>query len=128
DVTSATTALEDPEKAAPTPAMVSAMQAADMFICTGLDMEDTWLEAVLDKASSNPKVGEGQPGHFHAAEVVKVLKDEMPVLQHDESKPHTHLHHAGNGHIQGDPHNVVRVAGLLAKRLIQIDPDGKDYY
>src|SRR5262249_21929237 len=128
EATSPTTALDDPEQGNPPAAMASAMQAADMFVCTGLDMEETWLESVLDKASSNAKVAEGQPGHFHAAEVVKVLKDEMPLLQHDESKPHTHLHHGGNGHIEGDPHNVVRVAGALAKRLIQIDQDGKDYY
>jgi len=30
--------------------------------------------------------------------------------------------------MEGDPRNVVKVAAQLAKRLIQLDPDGKDYY
>jgi zinc/manganese transport system substrate-binding protein len=123
DVTLATTAAEDPEKAAPTPGMISNMQAADLMVCTGLDLEAAWLPAVLERAN-NPKVADGQPGQFYASQFVQLQKDDIGAFH----TTHTHFHHDGNGHIEGDPHNLVKVAAQLAKRLIQIDPDGKDYY
>jgi zinc/manganese transport system substrate-binding protein len=123
DVHLATTALEDPEKLPPTPGMFTSMGAADLFVCTGLDLEGSWLPAVLERAN-NPKVANGQPGQFYASQFVPILKDDIGAFH----TTHTHLHHGGNGHIESDPHNIIKVAAQLAKRLIQLDPDGKAYY
>src|SRR5258708_31811085 len=123
DVDLATTALEDPEKLPPTPGMFRSMGAADLFVCPGLDLEGSWLPAVLERAN-NPKVANGQPGQFYASQFVPILKDDIGAFH----TTHTHVHHGGNGHIESDPHNIIKVAAQLAKRLIQIDPDGKHYY
>lgn len=123
DIKLATTALQDPEKTPATPGMISNMQAADLMVCTGLDLEGSWLPPVLERAN-NPKVANGQPGQFYASQFVPILKDDIGQFH----TTHKHLHFDGNGHIEGDPHNVIKVAAQLAKRLIQIDPDGKDYY
>ena len=123
DVTLASKATEDPEKLSPTPGMITAMDAADMFVCTGVDLEATWLPEVL-KRTTNPKVADGKPGQFYAVQFVPLQKDDIGAFH----TTHTHVHHSGNGHIEGDPRNIVKVAAQLAKRLIQLDPDGKDYY
>jgi zinc/manganese transport system substrate-binding protein len=38
------------------------------------------------------------------------------------------IHPYGNPHIQLDPRNIARVAAALGPRLMEIDPDGRDYY
>lgn len=123
EVTLATSALDNPEKMTPTPGMISALQAADLLLYTGGGLEDSWLPGTLERAD-NQKLAEGQPGRFAASEFVKLVKDETPLPGH----PHTHFHNNGNPHIQGDPRNVQLIAGQLAKRLIDLDPEGKAYY
>jgi zinc/manganese transport system substrate-binding protein len=132
DVHLATNASENPETLPPTPGMITAMDAADMFVCTGVDLEGTWLPEVL-KRTNNPKVADSKestppvstlPGQFYAAQFVQLQKDDIGQFH----TTHHHVHWMGNGHIEGDPRNIVKVAAQLAKRLIQIDPDGKDYY
>jgi zinc/manganese transport system substrate-binding protein len=128
EVALATSALDNPEKMTPTPGMISALQTADLMVCTGAGLEDTWLPAMLDKAG-NAKVAEGQPGHFMASEFVQLANDEVAgEHEHDASAAHGHMHEAGNPHLHGDPGNVRSVAAQLAKRLIEIDPDGKEAY
>jgi zinc/manganese transport system substrate-binding protein len=129
EITLATSALDNPEKMTPTPGMISALQGADMIVCTGAGLEDSWLPAMLDKAG-NAKVGEGQPGHFMASEFVQLIEDDAAGEHehHGPAAPHKHMHESGNPHLHGNPTNVRSVAAQLAKRLIEIDPDGKDQY
>lgn len=129
EITQATSALDDPEKAAPTPEALSALESADLIVCTGAGLEDSWLPAAIEEAG-NQKIAEGQPGHFLAGGSVKIQQDAAEIAAHHEGGAAAHggTHVNGNPHIQGDPRNVERVAGQLAKRLIAIDPDGKDFY
>jgi len=129
EVTLATSALDNPEKMAPTPGMISALQGADLLLCTGAGLEDSWLPAMLDKAG-NAKVAEGQPGYFMAGEFVQLIGDEVAGghEHHGPAAPHSHMHGDGNPHLHGNPANVRSVAAQLAKRLIEIDPDGKEQY
>jgi zinc/manganese transport system substrate-binding protein len=129
EVTLATSALDNPEKMTPTPGMISALQGADLIVCTGAGLEDSWLPAMLDKAG-NAKVAEGQPGHFMASEFVQLVADEAAGghEHHGPAVPHTHMHGDGNPHLHGNPANVRSVAAQFAKRLIEIDPDGKAAY
>jgi zinc/manganese transport system substrate-binding protein len=124
-----TSALDDPEKATPTPEIVSALEGADLIVCTGAGLEKDWLPAAIEQAG-NPKIAEGQPGHFLAAESVEIEQDAAEIAAHAEggNEAHGATHVDGNPHIQGDPRNIQRAAGQLAKRLIAIDPDGKDFY
>jgi zinc/manganese transport system substrate-binding protein len=129
EVTQATSALDNPEKMTPTPGMISSLQGADMIVCTGAGLEDSWLPAMLEKAG-NAKVAEGQPGHFMASEFVQLVGDEAAGghEHHGPAVQHTHMHGDGNPHLHGSPANVRSVAAQLAKRLIEIDPDGKEQY
>jgi len=130
NVTLATSALDNPESMKPTPGMIASLSKADMIICTGSGLEDSWLPAMLERAG-NAKVGKGKPGYFMASEFVKLIEDQ-DENDHAHGAPKAagggHMHEAGNPHIQGDPNNVRLVAGQLAKRLIALDPEGKDGY
>jgi zinc/manganese transport system substrate-binding protein len=123
DVNLAINALTDPEKTGATPGMILAMQQADLFVCTGADLETEWLPAVLDRAN-NPKVAVGKPGQFYASQFVPIQTDKSPIVD----TLHKHLHTEGNPHIQGDPRNVIRVGAQLTKRLIALDPEGAPLY
>lgn len=134
EIFTAISAMENPEKVSATPALISALSQADLLVCTGGGFEDFWLSPALGRAQ-NPKLGKGKPGTFYAANFVKLMGD------HDEEKSaaggHSHgqaekkgghVHGEGNPHIQGDPRRVRTIAGQLGRRLIDIDPSGKDFY
>jgi len=131
NVTLATSALDNPESMKPTPGMIASLSKADLIVCTGSGLEDSWLPAMLDRAG-NTKVGKGKPGYFMASEYVKLIEDDQDENDHGHGEAKAagggHMHEAGNPHIQGDPNNVRLVAGQLAKRLIALDPEGKDVY
>ncbi len=131
NVTLATSALDNPESMKPTPGLIASLSKADLIVCTGAGLEDTWLPAMLERAG-NAKVVKGKPGYFMASEYVKLIEDEEDEHDHghggEKKAAGGHQHEGGNPHIQGDPNNVRLVAGQLAKRLIQLDPEGKDGY
>lgn len=122
NVTDATSALDNPEVMAPTPGLISKLAQADLIVCTGAELEDSWLPDMLERAG-NANVVEGAPGHFLAANYVKLIEEE-----NDGDERHLHLHGEGNPHIQGDPRNVQRVAAQLARRMIELDPEGETVY
>jgi zinc/manganese transport system substrate-binding protein len=122
DLTVAVSALDHPETVAPTPSLIASLGSADLVVCTGADMEDGWLPAMLDRAN-NPKVAAGEPGHFLAASFVELLEEEG-----GNGKGDHHLHGQGNPHIQGDPRNMLRIGAQLTRRLIAHDPEGEPVY
>jgi len=122
-VTLATSPFDNPDNMKPTPAIIAALSKADLMLCTGIGLEDEWLPALMERAN-NPKVAKGKPGYFMAGEYAKVIEE------HDDgpAEPGKKDEHGVHPHIQGDPNNVRLVAGQLAKRLIQLDPEGKEVY
>lgn len=122
-VTLATSPFDNPDNMKPTPAIIAALSNADLMLCTGIGLEEEWLPSLMEKAN-NPKVAKGKPGYFMAGEYAKVIEE------HDDgpAEPGKKDEHGVHPHIQGDPNNVRLVAGQLAKRLIQIDPEGKEAY
>jgi zinc/manganese transport system substrate-binding protein len=122
-VTLATSPFDNPDNMKPTPAIISGLANADLMLCTGIGLEDEWLPSLMEKAN-NPKVAKGKPGYFMAGDYAKVIEE------HDDgpAEPGKKDEHGVHPHIQGDPNNVRLVAGQLAKRLIQIDPAGKETY
>lgn len=115
DVSSATTALQDPHQIQARPSLISRMRNADLVVCTGAELEIGWLPVLLQQ-SGNAKVQPGQPGNFAAADYVRKL--EVPTSV-DRSQGDVHA--AGNPHIQTDPRNIAAIAPQLAARLQQID-------
>lgn len=124
-VTLATSPFENPDNMKPTPAIIAALSKADLMVCTGIGLEDDWLPALMEKAN-NPKVSRGKPGYFMAGDYAKLIDehDEGPKTGEAGRKGGRDVH----PHVQGDPNNVRLIAGQLAKRLIQIDPEGKEVY
>lgn len=122
NVSSATTAQQDPHHIQARPSLIAKARRADLLACTGADLEIGWLPLLIKK-SANPSVREGQPGHFMATDKVQLLNIPDHV---DRSMGDVHA--AGNPHIQLDPHRILTVASSLSATLKQIDPSNAAYY
>lgn len=112
----ATTAHQDPHQIEARPSLTAQARRADLIVCTGADLESGWLPMIQQKAN-NPKIHQGQPGYFMAADYVKLLDVPTSV---DRSLGDVHAD--GNPHIQLDPRNYLPIAKALTERLVQLDP------
>src|SRR5215207_4001139 len=65
NVTSTTTALQDPHHIEARPSLIARMRNAELLVCTGMELEVGWLP-VLIQQSANPKLAAGAPGNFEA--------------------------------------------------------------
>jgi zinc/manganese transport system substrate-binding protein len=115
EITSATTAFQDPHRLQARPSLIAAARNADLLVCTGADLEIGWLPLLLRRAG-NPDIQVGSPGHFLAADYVRRIEiprniDRSQGDVHPQGNPHIHLH----------PRNIERVAEALAARLAEID-------
>jgi zinc/manganese transport system substrate-binding protein len=115
DVSSATTAQQDPHQIQARPSLIARARNADLLVCTGAELEVGWLPVLL-RQSGNARIQRGQPGHFAAADLVTKLDVPTSV---DRSQGDVHA--AGNPHIQLDPRNIAKVADALAATLQKVD-------
>jgi len=119
---SATHALQDPHRIEARPSLIARARNAQLVVCAGAELEAGWLPPVL-RESGNAAVQPGRPGYFEAAQFVARL--EIPArLDRAEGD----VHASGNPHIQLDPHNLLAVAGPLAKRLGELDAANAGHY
>lgn len=116
EVTSATSALQDPHHIEARPALLAKARRADLLVCTGAELELGWLP-LLQREAGNGRIQPGQPGYLDAAQFARIL--ERPTAL-DRSMGDVHA--AGNPHLHLNPHNIARVADGLAKRLGELDP------
>ncbi|WP_374486509.1 metal ABC transporter substrate-binding protein [Zoogloea sp.] len=116
NVFAATNALQDPHRIEAKPSLIARARSAQLVIATGADLEVGWLPVVLREAG-NAAIQPGQPGYLEAAAAVRLL--EMPARL---DRADGDVHPGGNPHIQTDPRNLLKVADMLAARLIQLDP------
>jgi ABC-type Zn uptake system ZnuABC Zn-binding protein ZnuA len=112
---------QDPHFVNPRPSFAAAVQRADLFVATGLDLE-LWVPAVLDRAN-NPRVLEGATGHVVAYAGIELL--EVPD---DVSRAGGDVHVFGNPHIHTDPINGIIIARNIAAGLKRVDPSHADAY
>lgn len=122
DVTSATQAMQDPHYIQARPSLIARIRKADLLVCTGAGLEAGWLPVLLRKGN-NPRILDGQAGNLMASE--HVMMKEIPTSV-DRSMGDVHAD--GNPHIQTDPRNIARVAGVLAERLKMLDSANRDEY
>jgi zinc/manganese transport system substrate-binding protein len=121
-VYTATNALQDPHHVEAKPSLIARARSADLVVATGAELEIGWLPLVTQQAG-NPKIQPGKPGYFEATAFVPML--EKPArLDRAEGD----VHPGGNPHVQTDPRNIARVAGPLAARLAELDPENAAYY
>lgn len=116
-VHSATTALQDPHHIEARPALIAHMRQADMAICTGAGIEEGWLPALQQRAA-NPRVQDGAPGMFYAAEQVRLIDPRAATLNPFAGD----IHPGGNPHLHADPERLAAVARALSRRLQQLWP------
>lgn len=122
DITTATTAAQDPHRLQAKPSLIAATRKADLLVCTGADLEIGWLPLLVRRAG-NADIRPGSPGHFLAADHVRKL--EIP-RQLDRSQGD--IHPQGNPHVHLNPHNISRIAERLAETLAMLDPaNGSEY-
>lgn len=119
---SATTALQDVHHIQARPSLIARLRRADLLICTGTGLEEGWLP-VLQRRANNPRVQIGASGYLEASNHVR-LRGRPDRVDRAEGD----IHPQGNPHIQLDPRNIQRIAGIAAERLIMIDPANADEY
>jgi zinc/manganese transport system substrate-binding protein len=115
NVSSATTALQDPHHIEARPSLIARVRGADLLVCTGMELEIGWLP-VLIQQSGNAKLSPGAPAMFEAGRFVTPLEVPTRLDRGDGD-----VHAQGNPHIQQDPRNIAKVAAALGARLAQLD-------
>lgn len=121
-VYSATTARQDVHYIQARPSLIAKLRRADLLVFSGADLEIGWLPPLLRQAR-NPKVQPGRPGNLEVARVVPMLG--IPTKL---DRAAGDVHPQGNPHTQMDPHNLARVAAVLARRMGELDPKGREIY
>jgi zinc/manganese transport system substrate-binding protein len=119
---SATTALQDVHHIQARPSLIARLRRADLLICTGAGLEESWLP-LLQRRANNPRVRVGTTGYLEVSNHVQ-LRDRPTRVDRAEGD----IHPQGNPHIQLDPHNIQRIAAVATERLVALDPaHGEDY-
>jgi zinc/manganese transport system substrate-binding protein len=122
EVSSATNALQDPHYIQARPSLISKVGRADLFVCSGAELEIGWLPMLLRKGN-NPNVMPGSTGFLEASQYVKRL--DVSVTS-DRSQGD--VHPQGNPHIQTNPYNILLVAEAMAERMRQLDGANAEFY
>lgn len=101
------------------PSFVPKLNRADVLVAMGLDLESSWLPALLEPAS-NTKILPGQTGHIDCSAGVAVI-DVPKSLDRAEGD----VHPKGNPHYNLDPHNGKIIARNIADGLARNYPQHK---
>ncbi len=116
NVSSATTAQQDPHHIEARPSLLARARRADLLICTGAELETGWLP-LLQREAGNGKIQPGQPGYFEAARFARIIERPRAL-----DRAQGDVHASGNPHLHLDPRNIARVADGLTERLSELDP------
>jgi len=112
---------EDPHFIPPKPSYVMLLNKADMWVATGLDLEQ-WSVTLLDKAN-NKNIMEGAVGFVSVSDGMKILDKDVIA---DRAQGDVHL--MGNPHINTSPLNWKIVADNITIGLIKVDPQNTSLY
>ncbi len=107
---------EDPHFVPAKPSLMKAIQHADVFVSTGLELDAGWLPLVLP-GSRNPKIQPGAKGFVDASQGVQVLEKPVGTVSRAEGD----IHPLGNPHYYLDPKALEVVADHLADVFSGLD-------
>jgi zinc/manganese transport system substrate-binding protein len=114
---------EDPHFVPAKPSLMKAIQHADVFVSTGLELDGGWLPLVLP-GSRNPRIQPGTKGFVDASQGVDVLEKPVGTVSRAEGD----IHPLGNPHYYLDPKALEVVANHLAEVFSRLDPtNAADY-
>jgi zinc/manganese transport system substrate-binding protein len=119
DVESLTRGVEFMHAVPVKPSFVPKLNRANILVAMGLDLEISWLPALLEPAS-NPKIMPGQPGHIDCSTGISVLEVPKSI---DRSEGD--VHPKGNPHYNLDPLNGRVIARNIADGLARNYPQHK---
>jgi zinc/manganese transport system substrate-binding protein len=114
---------QDPHFVEPKPNLMLVLNRADLLLHVGLELEIGWLPPLV-LGSRNPKIQTGEPGNLDCSRAIPVL--DVPTTKVDRSMGD--IHPQGNPHYWLPPANAKIVAREIARRLEQLDPDGRADY
>ncbi len=115
--------FEDPHFVPAKPSLMKAIQHADVFVSTGLELDGGWLPLVLP-GSRNPKIQPGAKGFVDASQGVDVLEKPTGTVSRAEGD----IHPLGNPHYYLDPKALEVVADHLAEKFSELDPANAGEY
>jgi ABC-type Zn uptake system ZnuABC Zn-binding protein ZnuA len=101
------------------PSFVPKLNAADILVEMGLDLEVSWLPALLEVAN-NSRIVPGQPGNIDCSVGVAVLEVPRTV-----DRAEGDVHPKGNPHYNLDPLNGKTIARNIAAGLARNYPQHK---
>ncbi|HEX9577729.1 MAG TPA: metal ABC transporter substrate-binding protein [Myxococcales bacterium] len=114
---------QDPHFVEAKPNLMLVLNRADLLLYVGLELEIGWLPPLV-LGSRNPKIQTGGLGSLDCSRAIPVL--DIPTTRIDRSMGD--IHPQGNPHYWLPPGNARIIAGEIAARLSQIDPEGKATY
>jgi zinc/manganese transport system substrate-binding protein len=114
---------QDPHWVDARPNLALELSKADLLLAVGAELEIGWLPT-LQVGSRNGKVQKGAPGYLECSDLVDLL--ERPAGKVDRSMGD--IHPTGNPHYMLDPRLVEKVAVGVARRMSELDPEGKSAY
>lgn len=111
----------DPHFIPPKPSYAMLLNKADLWITTGMDLEQ-WSATLIDKAR-NKNIMDGAIGFVSASDGIVILDK---VTKADRSEGDVHL--MGNPHINTSPANWKVIAKNITIGLIKVDPANSAFY
>lgn len=108
---------QDPHFVDAKPSYLLKLKRADLFIQVGLELEVSWAPNLL-RSARNKKIRPGARGFLDASTGCDVLDKNA-----DADRSQGDVHPEGNPHYWLDPANGRIIAGNIAGRLAELDPD-----
>lgn len=106
----------------PTPRDIRTVRNADLYVHWGLDIE-AWSDPLLE-AAGKPRLFRKGSGNIDLSAGVPLLNAPSGSVSRAEGD----IHLFGNPHFHLSPNNIRIMAGTLAERLKQEDPEGSSFY
>ncbi|MFC1551309.1 metal ABC transporter substrate-binding protein [Candidatus Latescibacterota bacterium] len=113
---------QDPHFVAPKPSLAMKLKKADMFICSGMDLE-MWATTLLDKAR-NKNIMDGAVGFVAVNPGIDILEKPQGAISRTEGD----IHVSGNPHFQTSPASWVAISENIIIGLKKVDPENAAYY
>lgn len=113
---------DDPHFVEARPSFTKALSRADLLVVVGLELEIGWIP-VLQEQARNARIAVGGAGYVEAASVI----DKLGIPPPNTDRSHGDVHQGGNPHFLTDPVNGLRVARLIADRLIELIPERREH-
>jgi len=112
----------DPHFVVPKPSLIASIAKADLLILNGASLEIGWLPPIVEGAN-NAKIAKNSEGYLDLSEYIK-LQD----IPKSVDRSMGHVHEEGNPHFILDPHNVIKLAKVIALKLALLDKENQNFY